>query len=87
MPITDSAKKALKSSANKRVYNLRRKSNIEKAVKNLKKLIGDKNKKEAQQALSLVYKALDKATKTGLLKANTTSRKKSRFSLLVKNMA
>lgn len=87
MPIISSAKKALRSSARKRVYNLRRKNNIDKAVKDLKKLIVDKNKVEAQKALSSVYQALDKATKTGLLKSNTASRKKSRLSLMVKMLS
>lgn len=87
MPIIASAKKALRSGARKRVYNLRRKNSIDKAVKNLKKLIEDKNKDEAKKALSSVYQALDKATKTGLIKVNTASRKKSRFSLMVKMLS
>lgn len=87
MPITSSAKKALRSSVRKRVYNLRRKNNIDKAVKSLKGLVVSKKKDEARQALSSVYKALDKAVKTGFLNSNTASRKKSRLSLMVKNIA
>lgn len=87
MPITDSAKKALRASANKHVFNMRRKNAIEKALKNLKKFVEDKKKSEAVVALSLAYKALDKAVKTGLIKDNTASRKKSRLALMVKKIA
>jgi ribosomal protein S20 len=52
----------------------------------VKKLVEEKKKDEARKALSLAYKALDKAVKTGLLKANTASRKKSRLSRVVKNI-
>ncbi len=87
MPITTSAKKALRSSARKRVYNLARKDNVTNALKQFKKLIAEKNKEEAKKALSLVYKALDKASKSGLLKKNTVSRKKSRLALSLKRLA
>lgn len=84
MPITQSAKKALRSSDKKRVVNTRRKKNVEVAVKNVKKLASKGEKKAAQEALSLAYKALDKAVKTGLLKKNAASRKKSRLSAAIK---
>ncbi|MFM2357770.1 MAG: hypothetical protein RJA61_507 [Candidatus Parcubacteria bacterium] len=86
MPIIRSAKKALRASARKRVYNLRRKDAVVGSLKTVKKLVEEKKKDEARKALSLAYKALDKAVKTGLLKANTASRKKSRLSRVVKNI-
>jgi len=49
MPITTSAKKALRSSARKRVYNLARKDNVTNALKQFKKLIAEKNKEEAKK--------------------------------------
>jgi small subunit ribosomal protein S20 len=85
MPITTSAKKALRSSKRKHVFNLKKKDQVSKVVKQFKKLIIDKNTKEAAKLFPQVQKALDKATKTGLLKKNTSSRRKSRFSAMLKN--
>lgn len=79
MPITKSAKKALRSSDRKRVVNIRRKKAVEVAVKQVKKLAVKGDNKATQEALSLAYKALDKAAKAGLIKKNAASRKKSRL--------
>ncbi len=87
MPIIRSAKKALRVSARRRIFNLRRKDKVTLAMKNLKKFIADKNKHEATNSLSLVYKALDKAVKSGLIKKNTAARKKSRLSATIKAIA
>jgi small subunit ribosomal protein S20 len=87
MPITSSAKKALRASHVKRVYNLRLKAAIDEPVKEIKKLVTAKKKAEAQKLLPAVYKALDKAAKKNYIKKNTASRTKSRISTLVKNIA
>ncbi len=84
MPITKSAKKALRVSDKKRVFNLRRKKGVETAVKELKKLVKDKKIKEAEAVLPKVYKAIDKAAKGNTITKNTASRKKSRISALIK---
>lgn len=78
MAITSSAKKAFRASKKKRVFNLRRKSEIEKQLKNFRRLIAQKNKDEAIKAIPLLYKSLDKAAKTNYIKNNTASRLKSR---------
>ena len=79
MPITKSAKKALRQSIRKRKYNLKRKESIKIAVKKIKKSLSLKNKEEAAKLLPLAYKAYDKAAKTGALNKNAASRKKSRL--------
>ncbi len=79
MPITKSAKKALRGSETKRVVNIRRKKNIEVAVKDVKKLMVNGEQKAVQGALSTAYKALDKAAKVGLIKKGAADRKKSRL--------
>ncbi len=84
MPIIQSAKKALRSSARKRVYNIRRKKNVENTVKDIKRLVDDKKIAEAKKALSLAYKAIDKAAKAGTLSKGTADRKKSRLSAFIK---
>lgn len=83
MPITTSAKKALRGSQKKRSFNLRKKDQVSKTVKTLKKLIAEKKVKEAEKMFPQIQKVLDKATKTGLLKKNTASRKKSRLSAMI----
>lgn len=87
MPNTSAAKKALRSSARKRVFNLRRKDALKTAVKDLKKKVAAGSKKEAQDALPTVYKAIDKAAKRGIIKKNNASRKKSRLTQLVKKLS
>ena len=87
MPITSSAKKALRASQHKRVFNLRRKEKSSQAIKTLKKLVASGNKKEAQAMMPKVQKALDKAAKAHTIDKNTASRKKSRLSKMVKEIA
>jgi small subunit ribosomal protein S20 len=84
MPITTSAKKALRSSKRKRVFNLNKKEIISKTIKQVKKLVADKKLKEAREMMPAIQKILDKSVKTGLLKKNTASRKKSRISKMIK---
>jgi len=83
MPITSSAKKALRVADKKQVFNTRRKSAQEDAVKAVKKLLRENKIKEAEKALSTAYKAIDKAIKTKLLKKNSGARYKSRLTVLV----
>lgn len=87
MPITSSAKKALRVSDRKRVINLRRKNAVTQVIRDLRKLVAEKKKAEAMKFLPKVYKAIDKAAKTGFIKKNTADRKKSRLSALVKKVA
>lgn len=86
MPITSSAKKALRASKVKRVYNIRHRDAVSDAEKEIKKLAAAGKKAEATKLLSAAYKELDKAAKTGFIKANTASRKKSRLAALVKKV-
>ncbi len=83
MPITKSAKKALRQSKKRRVRNIRRKKSFRDIIKNIQKLALENKKKEAEKLLPKAYKAIDKAFKTGVLKKNTASRKKSRLTKLV----
>ncbi len=80
MPITSSAKKALRASKRKRVFNLARKESLKDASKEIKKLIAAGNKKEATALLPKAFQAIDKAAKYGgVLKRNTANRKKARL--------
>ncbi len=87
MPITSSAKKALRNSEKKRVFNLRRKKNVADLIKEVKGLAKANDKKGAEKLMPSIYKALDKAAKGNTIKKNTASRKKSRISKLVKSIS
>jgi ribosomal protein S20 len=86
MAITSSAKKALRASKKKRVFNLRRKSAVEKQMKDFRKLIAAKNKVDATKLIPTIYQALDKAVKTDYIKANTAARIKSRTMAALKKL-
>lgn len=79
MPITSSAKKALRASNRKKIFNSKRKSELQSVTKEYKKLILNKKEEEAKKLLPKLQKAIDKAAKRGLIKKNTASRKKSRL--------
>ena len=79
MPITQSAKKALRQSKRRKVLNVKYLVKIRTLTKQLKKLSGDNKLAEARALLPKVYQALDKAAKKDVIKKNTASRKKSRI--------
>ena len=79
MPITKSAKKALRQSKRRRVRNLVKKSKYRALVKEFKKAIADKKFTEAKAILPKVYKSLDKAAKVNVIRKNKASRLKSRL--------
>jgi ribosomal protein S20 len=86
MAITSSAKKALRASKKKRVFNLRRKADIEKNLKAFRKLIVAKDKAGAAKLMPTLYQVLDKAEKTGYIKPNAASRSKSRAMAALKKL-
>lgn len=79
MAITKGAKKAHRASLKKRVFNLRRNRTMKDEVKELRDLIAKGEVKAAEAKLPIVYKAIDKAAKRGIIKQNTAARKKSRL--------
>jgi len=84
MPITKSAKKALRGSLVKKAINDRNKKAVKESLKGIEKLIKEKKKDEAKKLLPAAYSAIDKAAKRGVFKKNTASRKKSRLSKITK---
>lgn len=79
MPITKSAKKALRQNRTRRLFNLRRNNKMKNLIKETRTLVADKKKDEAAKLLKETYQAIDKAAKRGVIKQNTASRKKSRL--------
>ncbi|MBP6908279.1 MAG: 30S ribosomal protein S20 [Candidatus Pacebacteria bacterium] len=84
MPITKSAKKALRSSLVKKGVNDRRKKALKESIKGIEKLVKEKKKDEAKKLLPSAYSAIDKAAKKGVIKKNNASRKKARLSKITK---
>ena len=84
MPVKKSAKKALRQSKKRRIKNLQKKEKIKNLLKEIKVLVAEKKTKEAEKLLPQIYKILDKAAKTNLIKKNTAARKKSRITKLIK---
>lgn len=84
MPITESAKKALRQSKKRRAKNLQKQNDYKIAVKKIAKLTKAGKKDEAIKIIATAYKALDKAAKVGVIKKNKASRLKSKVTRLVK---
>lgn len=82
MPVTKSAKKALRQSKRRQVRNLAVKSAMKETVKEFRRAIEAKDSTKARELLSLVYQKLDKAAKRNIIHQNTAARKKSRLSRL-----
>jgi small subunit ribosomal protein S20 len=79
MPITKTAKRALKKSLKRREKNLLQKVVLKKTEKKFLKLLASSNTEEAKKILNVLYKLLDKAAKTNLIKKNKAARDKSRL--------
>ncbi len=84
MPITNSAKKAIRQDRGKKRLNDTRKKNVKNLIKQAQALIKENKNAEAKKLLPKIYKALDKAAKANTIKKNTASRKKSRIAKLLK---
>lgn len=82
MPITQSAKKALRGSARKRVVNDVRRKKMRSTIKDTKRLIV--TSVQSEKELSAAFQAIDKAAKRGVIKKNTAARKKSRLVKLLR---
>lgn len=87
MPVIKSAKKALRGSERKKIFNLRRKRTMKDTVKTVAKLVSTKDGKGSVEKLPEAYKAIDKAVKRGVIKKNTAARKKSVLARSIKNIS
>ncbi|OGI59861.1 30S ribosomal protein S20 [Candidatus Nomurabacteria bacterium RIFCSPHIGHO2_02_FULL_37_45] len=83
MPITQSAKKAIRGSLRKKALNDSRKRVMKEIIKKVEK-IAKGDKAGAAKMLSSAFSIIDKATKRGVIKKNNAARKKSRLSKLTK---
>jgi small subunit ribosomal protein S20 len=86
MAITKGAKKAVRTSERKRVFNLRRTTAMREVVKSIRKTAGAGDVASAKALLPKAYQAIDKAAKRGVIKANTAARKKARLAATIKKV-
>lgn len=84
MPITASAKKALRQSKRRNARNQKRREAFRSVIRDIEKLVASKKANEAEKLLPKAYQALDKAAKTGVMKKNAAARKKSRLTKLIR---
>ncbi len=79
MAITKNAKRAIRGSERKRVFNDATRRDFRDKVKTVRKDISNGDKKASEKNLSLAFKALDKVAKRGTIKKGQANRKKSRL--------
>lgn len=79
MPITSSAKKALRQNKKRAAHNRTYRNKIKILMKKALSLAREGNKAELEKMMPVLFKALDKATKRGVIKKNTASRRKARL--------
>jgi len=81
------AKKAVKTSEKRKINNNNTyKASMKSAIKNVEKAVLAKDKEKAKEALAVAIKRIDKAGKSGIVKANYVARNKSRLTIKVNNM-
>ena len=83
MPITKSAKKAIRVSSRKKAINDQRKKVMKEVIKKIEKTVKT-DKAAAVKFLSSAFQVIDKAAKRGVIKKNNAARKKSRLARIVK---
>lgn len=87
MPITASAKKEIRSSGRKRIYNMRRLRAMRSLMKQLLVKHRSGDAAATKEGYRLAQKAIDKAAKCGVIKERTASRKKAMLSRMIKASA
>jgi small subunit ribosomal protein S20 len=88
MPITSSAKKALKRDLVLTERNAYFKIAMKRAIKALRKGVASKvEKTELQQLLVQAYQAIDKAARRNIVHTNNAARKKSRLTKMINTIA
>ncbi len=83
MPITKSAKKAIRGSLRKKAFNDRRMRTMKEIIKKIEKM-AKTDKAGVAKMLPSAFQAIDKTAQKGVIKKNNAARKKSRLSKLVK---
>jgi len=87
MPNTKSAAKRVRSSARKAAQNQSVKSRVRTMERKFTTAVAAGKPDDAKKAISAAASAYDKAAKSGVLKAKTAQRKRSRLQLALNRLA
>ncbi len=87
MPITKSAKKALRQSAQRHSRNSRGKALYKEVAKEFEAAVSSGSAADAKKLLSEAYSAVDTLAKKGVIHPNNASRKKARLAAAAKKVA
>lgn len=82
MPVTKSAKRALRKSLRRKALNDWRRNLIKQAIRNFKKALKHNNQVEAEKWLQQIYQQVDKAAKR-FLNRNKAARLKAKYARLL----
>lgn len=85
MPVTKSAIKRVRQNERRRQRNLRNKRQIKDAAKALKAAADKPASKQTREALSEVYKQIDKAAKNHVFHAKKAARLKAKYAKLAQS--
>jgi small subunit ribosomal protein S20 len=86
MPVTKTTKKRVRQIEKRKIVNTKRTLEMRKLIKEANTLLSNEKVEEVEKMMPNIYKAIDKATKRGVIKKNTGSRKKSRLMKKVKSL-
>jgi len=81
-----SAKKRIRSSKKRAVGNKRVLQSLRKFEKSIRTQLKEKKTEVLEQSLKKLFQLADRAKKRGVIKANTASRKKSRYSQKISSL-
>jgi len=87
MPNTKSAAKRVRSSARKAAQNRSTKSRVRTLERKFVTAVTSGKTEDAKNAIGAAASAYDKAAKSGVLKAKTAQRKRSRLQLALNRLA
>ena len=76
----------MRQSLKRRDRNLKKKEAFKVLIRDIRKFVAAKKKEEAKKLLPALYKSLDKAAKTNVIKKNAAARNKSRMTRLVNSI-
>jgi small subunit ribosomal protein S20 len=82
-----SALKRVRQTERRTEFNRRSKTRLRHQIRDMRKLIGDKNASGALALLPVTFSVIDRSAKLGVIKKNTAARYKANLHLRVKALA
>ncbi len=86
MPITSSAKKALRAARTRELRNFARRSMVKSSLKSLEEAVEAGDAKTIASATTSAMSHVDRALKRGVIHKNTAARRKSKIAALSKKV-